>query len=50
MRRLRLPVLLLAGVIALVASDRRFGSAGGVGSTEPPEAEVPALPAPEREA
>ncbi len=44
MKRLRLPLLLLAGLIALVASDRRFGSSG-VGSTEPKGAEPPALPA-----
>ena len=49
MRRFRLAVGLVAGAVALVLADRRFGSHSGVGSAEPPGAEVPALPAPERE-
>jgi hypothetical protein len=49
MSRFRLALGLAAGAVALLLADRRFGSSG-VGSTEPWGAEVPALPAPEREA
>jgi len=49
MRRFRFALGLVVGAVALLLADRRFGSDSGVGSTEPPGAEVPALPALERE-